>query len=211
MADPRHGEASFADLAHLTDLAADAGDGGHGGDGPGRGEAGHAECGPRPFQAPRRSEERAWGAPPETCVYPVREWADVAIARHQARRMAREHGLPPRRAGEVAIVVSELASNIVKYGVRGEVAVAIDTRPAAAAMVVVTARDAGPPFHDLATALRDGHDDSGPIDPAMMVRRGGLGTGLGAVLRLADHLEVRQRADGKEITASFSRLRLPPA
>src|SRR5579864_5916032 len=55
-------------------------------------------------------------------VYAVDDWSDVAIARHQARRLAREHGLEPRHAGEVAIVVSELASNIVKYGVRGEIA-----------------------------------------------------------------------------------------
>jgi anti-sigma regulatory factor (Ser/Thr protein kinase) len=194
MAEQRLGEASFADLAHLTELA-DSGAGGT----------------PHPLQAPRRGEERAWAPPPETYLYPVRQWADVAIARHQARRMAREHGLAPRRAGEVAIVVSELASNIVKYGVRGEVAVAIDTRPAAAAMVVVTARDAGPPFRDLATALRDGHDDRSPIDPAVLVQRGGLGTGLGAVLRLTDRLEVRQEPTGKEITATFSRQRLRPA
>jgi anti-sigma regulatory factor (Ser/Thr protein kinase) len=88
---------------------------------------------------------------------------------------------------------------------------AIDPRRAAAAMVVVTARDAGPPFRDLATALRDGHDDRSPIDPAVLVQRGGLGTGLGAVLRLTDRLEVRQEPTGKEITATFSRQRLRPA
>src|SRR5258708_23472598 len=34
---------------------------------------------------------------------------------------------------------------------------------------------------------------------------GGLGTGLGAVARLADRLEVRQEAGGKQIIATFSR------
>ncbi len=153
--------ASFADLAHLTDL----------------GE-------------------------PVVGFYAIREWPDVAIARHQARRLARGHGLDARRAGEVAIVVSELASNIVKYGVRGDVTVQIAPPPASAAVTVV-ARDIGPPIHDLATALRDGHDDHGPIDPAALARRGGLGTGLGAVARLTDRLEVRQQAAGKEITAHF--------
>jgi anti-sigma regulatory factor (Ser/Thr protein kinase) len=183
-----HGNpASFADLAHLTDL----------------GE-------------------------PAVGFYAIREWPDVAIARHQARRLARGQGLDPRRAGEVAIVVSELASNIVKYGIRGDVRVQVAaiaviaglaTIPgitrvagaaamagraaAAAATVTVVARDIGPPIHDLAMALRDGHDDHGPIDPALMARRGGLGTGLGAVARLTDHLEVRQQAAGKEITAHF--------
>ena len=45
----------------------------------------------------------------------------------------------------------------------------------------------------------------------MLVQRGGLGTGLGAVLRLTDRLEVRQEPTGKEITATFSRQRLRPA
>jgi anti-sigma regulatory factor (Ser/Thr protein kinase) len=139
-------------------------------------------------------------------VFPVGEWGDVAIARHQARRLAREHGAEPRRAGEVAIVVSELASNIVKYGVRGEIAIHVVTSAGGGdARLTVVARDIGPPIHDLATALRDGHDDRGPLDAAALVQRGGLGTGLGAVARLSDNLEVRQDAGGKQIIATFSR------
>lgn len=140
---------------------------------------------------------------PAVGFYQIREWADVAIARHQARRLARDHGLGPRRAGEVAIVVSELASNIVKYGVRGDITIELASPPAAGAAVTVVARDIGPPIRDLEVALRDGHDDRGPIDPAELVQRGGLGTGLGAVARLTDRLEVRQQAAGKEITARF--------
>jgi anti-sigma regulatory factor (Ser/Thr protein kinase) len=143
-----------------------------------------------------------WRAEPPASVLAVAAWPDVAIARHQARRLARQHGLAPRRAGEVAIVVSELASNIVKYGVRGEVTMYLDG-PGALAAVTVVARDVGPPIRDLATALRDGHDDRGPLDPAELARRGGLGTGLGAVARLADRVEVRQGAGGKQIIASF--------
>jgi anti-sigma regulatory factor (Ser/Thr protein kinase) len=135
----------------------------------------------------------------------VAEWGDVAIARHQARRLARAHGVEPRRAGEVAIVVSELASNIVKYGVRGEIALAVAGSAAGGMTLAVTAHDVGPPFHDLAVAMLDGHDDRGPIDPAVLAQRGGLGTGLGAVARLADSFEVRQEAGGKQIIATFSR------
>jgi len=147
----------------------------------------------------------AWRGEPPTAVFVVCEWPDVAIARHQARRLARQHGLEPRRAGEVAIVVSELASNVVKYGVRGEVAMHVEGLGVCAAVTVV-ARDVGPPIRDLQTALRDGCDDRGPLDPATLVQRGGLGTGLGAVARLSDRLEVRQQPAGKEIIASF----LPP-
>lgn len=165
-------------------------------------------------------------------VFAVNEWCDVAIVRHQARRLAREHGLEPRHAGEVAIVVSELASNIVKYGVRGEIALHMGPLDAAsgsvlraaaggwratggvpplAAAITVVARDVGPPIQDVETAMLDGHDDRGPIDPAALASRGGLGTGLGAVARLADRLEVRQEeAGGKEIIASLARRRQRP-
>lgn len=141
-------------------------------------------------------------------VFTVGDWSDVTVARHQARRLARDHGIQPLRAGEVAIVVSELASNIVKYGVRGEITLHVETAAAgggAGMTVTVEARDVGPPFNNLATALRDGHDDRGPIDAAELAQRGGLGTGLGAVARLADSLEVRHEAGGKRITATFSR------
>jgi anti-sigma regulatory factor (Ser/Thr protein kinase) len=138
-------------------------------------------------------------------VFAVGEWSDVAITRHQARRLAREHGVEPRRAGEVAIVVSELASNIVKYGVRGEIALHVAAGRGGGMALTVVARDVGPPIHDLAVAMLDGHDDHGPIDPALLAQRGGLGTGLGAVARLADGLEVRQQSGGKQIIATFFR------
>ncbi len=163
-------------------------------------------------------------------VYPICEWSDVAIVRHQGRRLARDAGFEAPRAGAVAIVVSELASNIVKYGVRGEIEIRVEPggadgggadggladltgprqvgtagRDAAEAAITVIARDVGPPIHDLPTAMRDGHDDRGPIDAAALAQRGGLGTGLGAVARLADRLEVRQEEGRKQITATFSR------
>lgn len=138
-------------------------------------------------------------------VFAVDEWSDVAITRHQARRLAREHGVGPQRAGEVAIVVSELASNIVKYGVRGEIALHVAAGAGGGMELRVVARDVGPPIRDLAIAMLDGHDDRGPIDPALLAQRGGLGTGLGAVARLADGLEVRQQTGGKQIIATFCR------
>ena len=46
-------------------------------------------------------------------------------------------------------------------------------------------------------AMTDGYDDRGPIDPALILRRGGLGTGLGAVARLADRLDYREEPEGR--------------
>jgi anti-sigma regulatory factor (Ser/Thr protein kinase) len=133
-------------------------------------------------------------------VHPVRGRADVVVARRAAQRLSLRMGLSQRRATEIAIVVSELASNIVKYGVRGEVALAWE-----GSSFVVVAKDVGPPIHDLESAIADGCDDRGPIDPALLAGRGGLGNGLGAVVRLADRFECRQDAGGKEITVRFLR------
>jgi anti-sigma regulatory factor (Ser/Thr protein kinase) len=146
-------------------------------------------------------------APPAERTVPVAQRADVALARQQAQRLARHLGFGSRRVAEIAIVVSELASNIVKYGVRGEIHLrAVEgTEPELVSGLVVVARDVGPPIHDLALALQDGFDDRGPIDPAVLAHRGGLGTGLGAMARLASRFTIDQNEHGKAITVTFVR------
>lgn len=135
-------------------------------------------------------------------VFPIQGRADVVTVSSQARRLARELGLGSRRSAEIAIAVSELASNIVKHGIRGEVVLTLDVP---GGELTVDARDVGPPIRDLQLAMTDHHDDQGPIDPALLLRRGGLGTGLGAVGRFADRVEYREETEGKTITARFFR------
>ena len=135
-------------------------------------------------------------------AFPIRGRADVVTVSSQARRLARELGLSSRRSEELAIAVSELASNIVKHGVRGEIVLTLDSPRGE---LTVEAHDIGPPIRDLQLAMTDHHDDQGPIDPALLLRRGGLGTGLGAVARFADRVEYREEEEGKTITARFFR------
>jgi anti-sigma regulatory factor (Ser/Thr protein kinase) len=142
----------------------------------------------------------------ETRAFVIQERTSVVVAASQAQRFALHWGLPARRATELAIVVSELASNIVKHGVRGEIRLRWDSAVAPRGEITVEAHDVGPPIHDLKMAMTDGWNDRGPIDPTHALRRGGLGTGLGAVARLADRLEYREKAKGeggKVITARF--------
>lgn len=136
-------------------------------------------------------------------AYPVSCREDALVVGREAQRLGLLFGLGKTRAAELAIVVSELGSNIAKYGIRGEIALSFDTE--SDGDVRVAARDVGPPFRDLELAKTDGCDDRGPIDPAGILGRRGLGTGLGAVLRLADHFECRQDEAGKEITVLFHR------
>jgi serine/threonine-protein kinase RsbT len=146
-----------------------------------------SEAPPRPARAER--------------AYPVSCREDALAVGREAQRLGLVFGLTRTRSAELAIVVSELASNIAKYGVKGEIALSFDTEDGGDVRVV--ARDIGPPFRDLELAKTDGCDDRGPIDPAGITGRRGLGTGLGAVLRLADSFECRQDEAGKEITVLF--------
>jgi serine/threonine-protein kinase RsbT len=150
--------------------------------------------------APPDPEKRAY-----VRVFPVRGIGDVVVVRKQAQRLAQQFGLGMRRSTELAIVVSELATNIVKYGIRGEVDVILDPGSLPKPELTVVARDIGPPIRNLELAMMDGFDDRGPIDPAVLLGRGGLGTGLGAVARLADRFECQQDESGKTITVKFFR------
>jgi anti-sigma regulatory factor (Ser/Thr protein kinase) len=129
--------------------------------------------------------------------YNVRHAADLYEPRRAVRELASAAGFTRQDGHELAIVVSELVSNILKYGVRGSIELEQLTGRDPALEIV--ARDEGPPFHDLSLALRDGWNDRGPIDPASLLKRGGIGTGLGAIVRMTDSFRVEPLARGKAI------------
>ena len=137
----------------------------------------------------------------------IREWIDIFQARRALKALAAQVGFTHPECNELAIVASELGSNIIKYGVRGS----LEMEPienAEGSGVSVVARDFGPPFHDLAMALEDGCDDRGPIDPMQMLKRRGIGGGLGAVIRLTHSFHVHSLVDGKEIRVARYKKRL---
>lgn len=123
----------------------------------------------------------------------------VFAARTAVRAQAEAVGFGRIQCDELAIVASELASNILKYGIRGAIVVGGVDDPERGPGLRIEARDRGPAFRDLATAIQDGCGDSGPLDPATMSRRGGLGAGLGAVVRFTDSFECQQEEGSKRI------------
>jgi anti-sigma regulatory factor (Ser/Thr protein kinase) len=137
----------------------------------------------------------AAGAP--SVQFAIRHPADLYEPRRAIRELAIVTGFTRQDGQELAIVVSELISNILKYGVRGSIELARldESQPG----IHIVARDEGPPFHDLQLAMRDGFNDRGPIDPVALFSRGGLGAGLGAIVRLSDSFRVEQLPSGKEI------------
>jgi anti-sigma regulatory factor (Ser/Thr protein kinase) len=130
---------------------------------------------------------------------PIAIDVDVLGARSAVRRCATDLGFPPKEVAELVIVVSELASNIIKHAGGGAILVEPVNDPRHGGGICITASDAGPAFHDLGMALRDGCCDSGPILPERFYGRKGIGSGLGAVVRFTHTFQCDEQPGGKQI------------
>lgn len=121
----------------------------------------------------------------------------VADARRQAAKMAEWVGLPDRLHGEVTLVVSEAASNILKYAQRGEILLRRTVHSGAATSLEMIALDKGPGIRNIAEAMRDGHSTGGS-----------LGAGLGTMQRRASFFDIYSVPDqGTAVLAQFSAAR----
>ncbi|MEU7866703.1 ATP-binding protein [Dactylosporangium sp. NPDC049140] len=115
---------------------------------------------------PPTVEELGWLA--------VDEPGAAGIARRVAVDCAHRLGFSEQRAGEVAIVAAELASNLHRHADGGALSVRCLRRGTTGGVELV-AVDAGPGMRDLPFSSVDGHSTAGT-----------LGIGLGAVRRLSD-------------------------
>ena len=124
----------------------------------------------------------AWPAldtdPGDTLWLPVEDAGSVGTARRAAESVARDIGLPTARTADLAIVATELATNLFRHAVEG-VLLARAVRRGDVGGVQVVAVDAGPGMRDLTESVRDGHSTSGT-----------LGIGLGAVTRKATEFDA---------------------
>ena len=132
----------------------------------------------------------------ETRIVAVDDATHVGAARRMASALAREAGFDEQLEGRLAIVVTELATNIAKHAGRGSLLM----RALAGSGVEVTAVDRGPGIGDVDVALGDGYSTASTP-----------GTGLGAVRRMASEFDVYSRRPGG--TAVLARLwaAAPPA
>lgn len=133
--------------------------------------------------------------------------ADVVTARHAAERLALAQGYTKVAAQEVALITSELAWNIVRHADRGQVHLTLIDDPTHGVGVEIRACDGAPPIPDLELAQRDGHTAGGPISAEEMLRRRGIGSGLGAVARLGDSLLQLPDGPGKCLVVTRYRVR----
>ncbi len=122
-------------------------------------------------------------------MYRIAERSDLAALRDGVRRLSSATGFDRREGEEMALVATELGTNILKYSAPGEIRLA-----AGKDSLEIVAEDAGAAIP--AIALEDGCDAGGPIGPEHQLGRGGFGAGLGAIQRLSDHFEYH-RIDGR--------------
>lgn len=112
-------------------------------------------------------------------IITIERATDAAEARRQATTVARQLGFDDEQIGRVAIVATELATNIVKHAAKGELVAQPYRIDATHDGVELIAIDAGPGIADLARARADGYSTAGSA-----------GTGLGAIQRIADEIGV---------------------
>ncbi len=122
----------------------------------------------------------------------VADASQVAEARRLVADVAGRVGLPRARIDQVAIVVTELARNLLKHGGGGHIH-AGRCDDAGGTGLELLALDRGSGMADPARCMEDGYSTAGSP-----------GTGLGAVARLADTMQIYSRpGQGTAIMARF--------
>jgi anti-sigma regulatory factor (Ser/Thr protein kinase) len=114
----------------------------------------------------------------ETLDFRVEEASQTAEARRAAAQMARELGHDATATERVAIVVTELCTNLLKHAGGGRLLVR-DGSENDSETVEVLAIDKGPGMADIPACFRDGYTTAKTP-----------GTGLGAVVRLSNNVDV---------------------
>jgi anti-sigma regulatory factor (Ser/Thr protein kinase) len=125
-----------------------------------------------------------------------RQWLAVSdvhaagTARRIAATLGTEAGLGPDAQADLAIVATELATNLARHADEGRLLLRL-RRIHDAAGVELIAVDAGPGMADIVESTRDGYSTAGS-----------LGIGLGAIARKAHEFDVYTRAGAGTVQAA---------
>lgn len=110
--------------------------------------------------------------------FEVLESSQVGEARRAAVRLAEHLGFDEVATGRVALVATELATNLVRHAHQGRLLIAI-IEDQGEPMVEIVSLDAGPGMANVAINMVDGYSTGGTA-----------GSGLGAVRRLATEFDI---------------------
>jgi anti-sigma regulatory factor (Ser/Thr protein kinase) len=128
-----------------------------------------------------------------TAAFPVVEQSQVGEPRRTVVWLADQLGFTEERAGQAALIVSELASNLVKHATSGEVLLRpLSLEGSERDGIEIVAIDKGPGLPDRSRA--DGFSTAGT-----------LGHGLGAAQRQSDEFDLYSHATGTAVVATLGR------
>jgi anti-sigma regulatory factor (Ser/Thr protein kinase) len=127
----------------------------------------------------------------------VEDASAVPACRKAVQVLAERLQFSAARIGQLALAVTEAASNLYKHAVQGSLLLCVNRDGPQPGIDLVTI-DAGPGVRDVSAAVRDGHSTAGT-----------LGIGLGAIQRLADFSDLYSLA-GRS-TSLVARFRGGPA
>ncbi|MZP30298.1 hypothetical protein GTO91_11310 [Heliobacterium undosum] len=121
-------------------------------------------------------------------AYKVNRDDEVGHVRRQALSFCGQIAFSPQEQAELAIIITELATNLARHATAGRLSV--EALPGGKG-VTIEALDEGPGIGDVTAALVDGASS-----------KGSLGGGLGAIRRLADEFSIRSGPGGTEVKAT---------
>ena len=121
--------------------------------------------------------------------------ADVVTARRKGLDMATAIGFTLPEGTKIAVVVSELARNILLYAQTGTITLIPDTAGQPKSIKII-AQDKGPGIPDVDLVLKGGYTTSG-----------GLGVGLSGSKRIMDKFEIQSVVGAGTMITAVKQLR----
>ncbi len=114
-------------------------------------------------------------------IVAVADQSQVAASRRVASDFAAEHGADEAAVGRVALIATEMATNLLKHATRGELVIS-RYDDASGAGIELLGLDKADGMANVPRSMEDGYSTAGSP-----------GTGLGAIRRQADQFEVFSR------------------
>jgi len=99
----------------------------------------------------------------ESRTIEIQHRAHVDLARRIAEKLAREIGFNQVLTGELAIVVTELATNLVKHSAENGRIISSAIEENGRKGIEIVSVGSGPGMHDVELAMEDGHSTRGTM------------------------------------------------
>jgi anti-sigma regulatory factor (Ser/Thr protein kinase) len=115
---------------------------------------------------------------------PITDTSSIGEARRKGLHLAERLGLDEVRSGEFALLINEIARNVLTHAGGGQ-AIITGSRNGSGPMVRLLGLDKGPGISDVPRAMNDGYSTSGT-----------MGAGLGAMKRIANRMDIFTSPNG---------------